>query len=49
VVTTGSSWKFLRLSEMTVAVDRTEYHITQVERVIGILVAMLEEAGASRA
>jgi hypothetical protein len=29
-----------------VAVDRTEYHISQIERIIGILVTMLREAGA---
>jgi hypothetical protein len=33
---------------MTLAVDRTEYHINQVERVVGILIAMLEAAGARR-
>jgi hypothetical protein len=28
-------------------VDTTEYHISQVERIVGILVAMLQEAGIS--
>ena len=45
-VTTGSIWKFLRLTESIVSVDKTEYHISQVERIVGILVEMLREAGA---
>ena len=45
VVTTGSAWKFLRLTGTYVTVDATEYHISQVERVVGILVAMIKEAG----
>jgi hypothetical protein len=36
-VTTGSLWKFLRLSGTTVTVDLTEYTITQVDRILGIL------------
>ena len=44
VVTTGSAWKFLRLTGTSVMVDATEYHISQVERVVGILVAMIKEA-----
>lgn len=44
VVTSGSAWKFLRLTEMLVVVDATEYHISQVERIVGIIVAMLKEA-----
>ena len=45
-VTTGSVWKFLRLSGAIASVDRNEYHISQVERIVGILVAMLREAGS---
>jgi hypothetical protein len=47
VVTTGSAWKFLRLTGTSVMVDSTEYHISQVERIVGILVAMLQEAAGS--
>jgi hypothetical protein len=43
-VTTGNLWKFLRLIKSVVSVDNTEYHISQVERVVGILVTMLREA-----
>jgi len=45
-VTTGSIWKFLRLTDSVVSVDQTEYHISQVERIVGILVEMLRQAGA---
>src|SRR5438132_13525220 len=48
-VTTGSSWKFLRLTDSVVAVDRIEYHISHVERIVGILVTMLREAEAPAA
>jgi len=37
VVTTGSSWKFLRLRPPVLAIDRHEYLISQVERILGIL------------
>jgi hypothetical protein len=48
VVTTGSAWVFLRLVDTVVHVDRTEYHISQAERVVGILMAMLREAEGQR-
>ncbi len=44
VVTTGSAWKFLRLSGVDVIVDDTEYHIEQLETILGILVFMVREA-----
>ena len=44
VVTTGSAWKFLRLSGTEVIVDETEYHIEQLETILGILVFMVREA-----
>jgi hypothetical protein len=36
-VTTGSLWKFLRLSGSAITLDLTEYTITQVDRLLGIL------------
>ncbi len=44
VVTTGSTWKFLRLTGRTVTVDETEYYIDQPEQIIGILMSMIQEA-----
>jgi hypothetical protein len=45
-VTTGTVWLFLRLADTTVFIDRSEYHITDVERIVGILLTMLHEAAA---
>jgi hypothetical protein len=36
-VTTGSLWRFLRLDGGTVFIDRVEYHIDQVDKVLAIL------------
>ena len=44
VVTTGSAWKFLRLSGSDVLVDETEYHLEQIETILGILIFMVREA-----
>lgn len=40
-VTTGSLWRFLRLSGTTVTTDLTEYQLQQVDRVLGILMHMI--------
>jgi hypothetical protein len=45
VVTTGNIWKFLRLVETTAFLDVTEYHIKEVERIIGILLSMFKDSG----
>ena len=44
IVTTGSAWKFLRLSGVDVVVDEAEYHIGQPEIMLGILVSMIQGA-----
>jgi hypothetical protein len=36
-VTTGSSWKFMRLKEQTIEVDLNEYYLNQVGKILGIL------------
>lgn len=38
VVSTGTLWKFLTLEAQTLKIDRTEYFITQLEEILGILV-----------
>ena len=43
-VTTGNIWKFLRLTGTVVYVDRVEYYIKEVERIVGILLSVLREA-----
>ncbi len=40
-VTTGINWKFLTLAGTTVTLDLTEYHIHEVDRLLGILVHMI--------
>lgn len=39
-VTTGSNWLFLKLEGQRVTIDLTEYFLSDVGRVVGILVAM---------
>ncbi len=41
VVTTGTNWKFLRLSGLAATVDEREYYIDQVGHVLGILLLMV--------
>ena len=40
-VTTGSIWKFLQLSGSTLTQDLTEYTLSQVDRLLGILIHMI--------
>lgn len=40
-VTTGSLWRFLRLTGTTVTLDQTDYTITQVENLIGIFLYLI--------
>ncbi len=37
VVTTGSNWRFLKLDGGTVFVDRPEYYLDHVEKILAIL------------
>ncbi len=46
-VTSGSDWRFLRVSEGLVEVDRTEYYLREVGRIVGVLVHMLTLAQAT--
>ena len=48
IVTIGTIWRFLRLIGQTVYIDKTEYYLNDVEKIVGILLAMLHEAAASR-
>ena len=42
VVTTGSQWFFLQMSNEKVVIDRHEYFIEHVDQIVGILVSMLK-------
>jgi hypothetical protein len=49
VVTTGSLWKFMRLEDDLVSLDLREYPISELNRVVGILVSMVRpERGEQR-
>lgn len=41
VVTAGNVWKFLKLDGSTASVDRSEYHLSQIEKILGIFVSMV--------
>jgi hypothetical protein len=43
-VTSGSVWRFLRLRESVLEIDRQEYFLSELGRVIGILCRMVEDA-----
>jgi hypothetical protein len=47
IVTTGSNWKFLRLIGSTAYVDASEYHIKEIERIVGIIVSMFGASAAT--
>jgi hypothetical protein len=36
-VTTGTAWRFLRLAEGTIFIDRIEYYLDRLEKILGIL------------
>jgi hypothetical protein len=40
VVTTGTNWRFLQLEGQNVRIDQREYYIDNVERILGILLAI---------
>lgn len=41
IATTGISWKFVKLAGNTASLDTVDYHISEADRIIGIIVAML--------
>lgn len=43
-VTTGSEWKFLRLSGSELTLDLPEYFITEMGRILGILAHVIKNA-----
>ena len=44
VATTGSLWQFLKLRGRTLTIDRREYHIERVAKIVGILMWMIRTA-----
>ncbi len=41
-VTTGETWQFLRLTDSQVCIDSGRYYIDRVDKILGVLQAMLE-------
>ncbi len=48
VVTNGSIWKFMRLTETTVSLDDREYYFSELEKILGVLLSMLDVDSSSR-
>lgn len=43
-VTTGAEWKFLQLNHKIIFIDQDVYYISQIAQIIGILVAIMNNA-----
>lgn len=43
-VTTGTDWKFLSLCGTVVAIDRSDYFIKEIDRILGILISTLRSS-----
>ncbi len=41
-VTTGTDWKFLKLVEQMVYIDRDDYYIKEIDQILGILASTLQ-------
>jgi hypothetical protein len=44
VVTTGSLWNFLKLQQQQVWIDKEEYHISAVAKIIGIFLTLIRSS-----
>ena len=43
-VTSGTVWKFMTLQEKTVYIDSAEYYISQVDKILGILLQAIQQS-----
>lgn len=43
-VTSGQTWRFLRLKEKVIEIDLTEYYLTDVKKILGILASAIQQA-----
>ncbi len=46
-VTTGTDWKFLKLCERTIFIDKNDYFIKEIEKILGILTMTLTPTSES--
>lgn len=42
-MTTGTNWKFLKISEQVVEIELSEYYINDIDKILGILSHILTE------
>ena len=42
-VTTGTDWKFLKLSESTIYIDKRDFFINEISQILGILTMPFQE------
>ena len=42
-VTSGTNWRFLKLQDQTLSIDRVEYYLAEVAKILGILVSVIRE------
>lgn len=43
IVTSGEIWKFLKLSKQSVWIDLTDYYITEIDKILGILLDFISD------
>ena len=48
IVTTGSLWQFLKLSGSTVEIDTDEYYLNELDKILGIIISVIEDALARK-
>ena len=44
VITSGTEWLFLKLEGQTLSIDMATYHISQCDKILGILTSMVSQA-----
>ena len=43
VVTSGNIWRFLKITQQEVHIDLQDYYIEHVEKILGVLIAMMQQ------
>lgn len=43
IVTSGSAWRFLKLTQSHAFIDKKEYHIENIGKIMGVLMAMIKQ------
>jgi hypothetical protein len=40
-VTSGNTWRFMKLKEQVIEIDLTEYYLSEVNKILGILASAI--------